>query len=113
MSCVHCSATICGFNKSSYCSKKNLSVEGMFSKSKVGTFCQSFQNPNNSDLLKSEMAKDMLDDLGSEKEKIQIKCSANYCTFNSQDYCIAKEIKIGNQSAKYRSETQCDSFKAK
>ena len=53
-----------------------------------------------------EIAREMTAD-----NNVQVSCSANYCQYNKDNYCEAREIKIGNEDAKYRSETQCDSFK--
>ena len=44
---------------------------------------------------------------------VKVKCSANYCIHNENSECIAKEITVGNENANYRSETECDSFKAR
>lgn len=109
MTKVSCNATTCGYNEDKACCKKRIDVEGLFAKSKIGTFCQSFKNPHSSDILMSEMAREMLE----EPEAIKVECSANYCTFNENNLCQAKSITVGNENAKYRSETQCDSFKAR
>ena len=63
----------------------------------------------NSDILVSEMAKEM----SPEASPVKVKCSANYCIHNENSECIAKEITVGNENANYRSETECDSFKAR
>ncbi|MDE6408399.1 MAG: DUF1540 domain-containing protein, partial [Anaeroplasmataceae bacterium] len=42
-----------------------------------------------------------------------VLCSANYCVYNENNECYAKDISIGNENASYRSETECDSFKAR
>lgn len=105
---INCKALNCGFNKCSLCSKKNVKIEGLFSRSKLGTFCQSFRNPIDNQEFKEEMALDMLEDMALEPK---IGCSANYCLYNKDNSCMAKTITIGANDAKYRSETQCDSFK--
>lgn len=109
MTKVSCNANICGYNENCSCCKKQIDVEGLFAKSKIGTFCQSFKNPHNSDVLMSEMAREMY----PTAEAIKVSCSANYCTYNENNCCTAENIEIGNQNAKYRSETQCDSFKSR
>ena len=106
MVCVNCSAKTCGYNEKSHCSKNNIDIEGLFAKSKIRTFCQSFKNPHDNENLMKEMAKEMTADTS-----IYVSCSANYCAYNKDNYCEAKIINIGNENAKYRSETQCDSFK--
>ncbi len=106
MTRVSCNAKTCGYNDCSQCNKKNIDVEGLFAKSKIGTFCQSFKNPHDSQAVMKEMANEMTLD-----SNIHVSCSANYCLHNKDNYCEAKEIKIGTEEAKYRSETQCDSFK--
>lgn len=108
MTKVKCNAKTCGYNSSCDCTKRFIDVEGLFAKSKIGTFCQSFKNPHNNEGLKQEMAKEMSCD-----STIKVSCSANYCVFNQDDYCHKDEITIGNENAQYRSETQCDSFKLK
>ena len=110
MSNIKCSAHHCGFNKNNECQKKHIKVEGLFSRSKLGTFCQSFRNPVDTSLFEEEMATEMLND---NNDKIKIGCSANYCIYNKDNYCYAKSIKIGQENAKYRSETQCDTFELK
>ena len=108
MTKVGCKARSCGYNNNEECNKMNkIDVEGLFAKSKIGTFCQSFKNPLDSDILKAEIAKDM----DVNENEINIKCSANYCKYNNENYCTKDEITIGNTNAMYRSETQCDSFK--
>lgn len=107
MTKVSCNATSCGYNEGKKCLKKHIDVEGLFAKSKIGTFCQSFKNPHNSEVLMQEIAKEMC----SDAESIKVECTANYCAYNENNLCIAKNILIGNENAKYRSETQCDSFK--
>lgn len=111
MSNVKCNACNCGFNKNNECQKKTIKVEGLFSRSKLGTFCQSFRNPVDCSLFNEEMAEEMLNN--DENAKIKIGCSANYCVYNKDNYCQARQIKIGTENAKYRSETQCDSFELK
>lgn len=108
MTHIKCSAKNCGYNKECYCNKQNVKVEGLFSRSKLGTFCQSFRNPIDSSEFKEEMASEMCED---GELKTNIGCSANYCEFNKENYCQAREINVGSKNAKYRSETQCDSFK--
>lgn len=108
MTKVACNAKSCSYNDCRFCNKKTIDVEGLFAKSKIGTFCQSFTNPQNSAKLMSEIASELSND-----NVVKVSCSANYCEYNKGDYCEAKEITIGNESAKYRSETQCDSFKLK
>lgn len=109
MTNISCNATTCGYNEGKKCAKKYVFIEGLFAKSKIGTFCQSFKNPHGSDILSAEMAKEMY----LNPEAVKVECSANYCRYNDNNYCIAKDIKIGCENARYRSETQCDSFKTK
>ena len=109
MTNVNCNVKMCGYNENSKCAKKHINVEGLFAKSKIGTFCQSFKNPHNSDVLISEMAKEM----SAEPTSLKVLCSANYCIHNENNECVAKDISIGNANASYRSETECDSFKAR
>ena len=80
---------MCGYNENCKCAKKHINVEGLFAKSKIGTFCQSFKNT------------------------VKVMCSANYCVHNENNECVAKEITVGNENASYRSETECDSFKSR
>mgnify|MGYP004623455753 CR=1 FL=1 len=108
MTKVNCSAKTCGYNDCSLCNKKNIDIEGLFAKSKIGTFCQSFKNPHDSNILLKEIASEMTTENNT---KISVSCSANYCKYNKENYCNKDEIAIGNDNAKYRSETTCDSFK--
>lgn len=111
MSYINCNAKNCGYNKNNQCNKRFVKVEGLFSRSKLGTFCQSFRNPVDSSLFKEEMASEMLGE--TEEKKTQVGCSANYCLYNKDNYCQAREITVGNKNAKYRSETECESFELK
>ncbi|MDE5856173.1 MAG: DUF1540 domain-containing protein, partial [Anaeroplasmataceae bacterium] len=72
MTNVNCNVKMCGYNENSKCAKKHINVEGLFAKSKIGTFCQSFKNPHNSDVLISEMAKEM----SAEPTSLKVLCSA-------------------------------------
>lgn len=105
MTNVDCNAKTCGYNENNTCKKKQIDVEGLFAKSKIGTFCQSFINPNSNKDVKQEIANEM--SVGS---TTSVSCSANYCKYNEENFCKARDITIGNQNAQYRSETQCDSF---
>ena len=109
MSEIKCSALKCGYNENNTCHKKNIKVEGLFSRSKLGTFCQSFRNPIDETLFKEEMA----DEMSLDEHKVKIGCTANYCIYNKDNYCKASKITVGQKNAKYRSETQCDSFELK
>ncbi len=109
MAKIHCNASNCGFNQDNTCHKKSVKVEGLFSRSKLGTFCQSFRNPIDDSLFKEEMA----DEIIPQDNIVRIGCSATYCIYNKDNYCKASHIEIGGKSAKYRSETQCDSFDLK
>lgn len=109
MTNINCNAKKCGYNENSKCAKRNIDVEGLFAKSKIGTFCQSFKNPHNSDILVSEMAKEM----SAEPASVKVKCTANYCIYNEENACVAREITVGVDNASYRSETECESFKVR
>ena len=80
---VDCNARTCGYNENSKCNKKNIDVEGLFAKSKIGTFCQSFKNPHNTETLMKELASEMT----AGDNVIQVSCSANYCVYNKDNYC--------------------------
>ena len=45
--------------------------------------------------------------------KTEVSCSANYCYYNKNNKCSAEKIKVGMEEARFRSETECDSFKLK
>lgn len=109
MSEIKCSALKCGYNENNTCHKKNIKVEGLFSRSKLGTFCQSFRNPIDETLFKEEIA----DEMSLDEHKVKTGCTANYCIYNKDNYCKASKITVGQKNAKYRSETQCDSFELK
>lgn len=112
MTKINCKACNCGYNENSYCKKKKVNVEGIFAKSKIGTFCESFLNPNRDSKVYTEMAKEMFD-TNSPVTETKIMCSANYCRHNTENVCHAKEIQVGSAGSKYRSETECDSFSLK
>ena len=48
MTNVNCNVKNCGYNENAKYAKKHIDVEGLFAKSKIGTFCQSFKNPTKS-----------------------------------------------------------------
>lgn len=110
MSEIKCSAQACGYNKNRICNKKRIKVEGLFSRSKLGTFCQSFKNTMTEHVTKEEIAQDMFDSIIDEPIDVIISCSANYCVHNKNAKCYATDIKVTGSNAKYRSETECDSF---
>lgn len=111
MSEIKCNATACGFNKERYCNKKMIKMEGLFSRSKMGTFCQSFKNTMLDNITREELASDMHSTIVDDKMDVSISCSANYCVHNKNDKCQSKEVHVLGSNAKYRSETECDSFK--
>ncbi len=111
---INCSATNCAYNKQATCYKSKVNVEGLFTRSKLGTFCESFKSPKEKALFEYELGNDMTDDTTLPLDtKTTIVCSANYCYFNKNNKCNAKNIKVGTHNAKYRSETECDSFQLK
>lgn len=111
MSQINCNASHCCFNQELKCAKKNVKVEGLFSRSKLGTFCQSFKNPLNAKIIQEEFANEIIDT--DKQEAPKVSCTANYCAYNENSLCKARAITIGNVKAKYRSETECDSFTLK
>lgn len=108
MSKICCHASNCGYNENNRCEKKKINIEGVFAKSKLGTFCESFSNPNIEAKAYMEMAKEMFDN--DDQKENKINCSASYCKYNDNDCCSKKEIQVEGISSKYRSETSCDSF---
>lgn len=114
MTNISCSAKNCAYNRDSTCYKGRINVEGLFSRSKLGTFCESFKSPKERALFEFELGSDMQDEnLEPVETKTQIGCSANYCYFNKNNRCTAQHIKVGNANARFRSETECDSFRLK
>ncbi len=110
---INCNATNCAYNKQCTCFKNKVNVEGLFTRSKLGTFCESFKSPKEKALFEYELGNDMIDSALPEDAHTNISCSANYCYFNKNNKCVAKNIKVGTQNARYRSETECDSFQLK
>ena len=114
MTNISCTATNCAYNKNTTCYKGKINVEGLFSRSKLGTFCESFKTPKERQLFEMELGSDMQsDNLEPFETKTAISCSANYCVFNKANKCVAESIKVGMEGARFRSETECDSFKLK
>lgn len=108
---IRCMATNCGFNQDKSCQKKNVKVEGVFSRSKLGTFCQSFKNPLHTINFETEYANEInpIKDLN----KPYLMCNANYCKYNENLSCKAEVVNISKENAKYRSETECETFTLK
>jgi hypothetical protein len=114
MTNISCSAKNCAYNKNMACYKGRINVEGLFSRSKLGTFCESFKTPRERQLFEMELGSDMQSDsLEAFETKTDVTCSANYCVFNKNNKCSAQSIKVGMEEARFRSETECDSFKLK
>ena len=97
---VKCSATKCIFNNNQECFNKNITIQGLFSNCKLGTFCESY--------IRKEESTDKL-----EKRLSRVSCNANLCKHLKNGYCICKELTIWGDNANYRSETQCNSFELK
>lgn len=108
MTNINCKAEKCGFNSCGKCLKKEIDVEGLYAKSKVGTFCQSYKNIEYNPVKEMEIANEFTDDILH-----KVSCSANYCVFYNEGSCDNKEINIGKETSLYRSETECDSFTLK
>ena len=114
MTNITCTAINCSYNRSSTCYKGQINVEGLFSRSKLGTFCETFKTPKERQMFEMEFGTDMHSDEAEPFEvKTNISCSANYCVFNKGNKCQAETIKVGSEGARYRSETECDSFRLK
>ena len=109
MTNINCEACKCGYNSSGKCLKEEIDVEGLFAKSKVGTFCQSYKNLQNNPIKEMEIARELADD----DLPHRVNCSANYCSFYNDGCCQNREISIGKEDSLYRSETECDSFHLK
>lgn len=107
MTKVECNARSCGYNDCNLCKKRDIDIEGLFARNKIGTFCESFKNPKATNLLKYEFAKEMNLD-----SRVNVSCSANNCIYNKMGNCSKDTILIGKTNAVYRSETECDSFKS-
>lgn len=97
MSNIKCNVIACSFNHNSSCLKKEITVEGLYSKSTIGTFCLNFKKSN---------FKIILDNV----KEAQISCNSNYCKYNKDDKCTKKDVIIDGSNAEYRSETKCSSF---
>lgn len=114
MTNISCSAQNCAYNNCSTCYKNKVNVEGLFSRSKLGTFCESFKTPKEKQIYEQELGSDLMDlELEPFEVKTEIKCSANYCYYNKNNKCSAECINVGTEGARFRSETECDSFKLK
>lgn len=111
---IKCCANNCAYNKRNTCFKGKVNVEGLFTRSKLGTFCESFKTPKEQAMFEFELGSEMLEDTTlSENVKTSVICSANYCYFNKNNRCNANNISVGTSNARYRSETECDSFQLK
>ena len=86
MTNISCSAKNCAYNKNMACYKGRINVEGLFSRSKLGTFCESFKTPRERQLFEAELGSDMQSDsLEAFETKTDVTCSANYCVFNKNN----------------------------
>ena len=114
MTNVGCDAKNCAYNQNNTCYKGKINVEGLFSRSKLGTFCESFKTPKERQLYETELGSDMQNSLLEAYEtKTDVRCSANYCFYNQNNRCVSDHIRVGGETARFRSETECNSFKLK
>lgn len=114
MTNVSCSACNCAYNKNDCCYKSKINVEGLFSRSKLGTFCETFKTPKERRIYEMELGSDMQStNLEPYEIKTDVMCSANYCVHNKNNRCVNSTINVGPKAARYRSETECASFKLK
>lgn len=114
MTNIACTAKNCAYNRDTTCYKGKINVEGLFSRSKLGTFCESFKTPKERQLFEMELGSDMQSEsLEPFETRTEVKCSANYCVYNKNYKCQAEKINVGMEGARFRSETECDSFTLK
>ena len=114
MSNISCNATNCAYNKNSTCYKLTVKIEGLYSRSKLGTFCDSFEMPNEKKLIDGfYTAKMQNENLESFDTKIKVLCSSEHCMYKVNNHCTAEHINVGMPDAIFPSDTQCDSFKLK
>jgi hypothetical protein len=112
MSNISCSASNCAYNKNNTCSKLKVEIEGMFSRSRLGTFCQSFSTPKEIQLSGIDFESKIQNEK-TESYNIIVSCTSNKCLYYKDGFCSAEIIEVGMPEARFRSETQCDSFKLK
>ena len=74
MTNISCSAKNCAYNKNMACYKGRINVEGLFSRSKLGTFCESFKTPRERQLFEAELGSDMQSDLRHRSESAAVCC---------------------------------------
>ena len=112
MSNISCSATNCAYNKNNTCSKLKVEIEGMLSRSKLGTFCQSFSTSKEIQLSAIDFEAKSQNEK-KESNEIIVSCTSNKCLYYENGFCCAETIQVGFPEARFSSETQCDSFKLK
>ena len=114
MSNVSCKVAKCIYNRNSTCYKNNINIEGLFTRSRLGTFCESFRTPKEQISYRIELNSEMQSEsIAPLETDTKIKCSSNYCCYNTDGICTAEKIIVVDEHARFRSETQCDSFKLK
>ncbi len=105
---IKCKCKNCYYNKKEQgaCFSPKIYVEGLYSKSRLGTFCSSFKTPKESEMSCCNLNI-------REETKTTVNCSANYCKWYKQTKCTKDALEISDETARYRSETQCESFELK
>ena len=76
---IKCSPKKCAFCNQGVCVNRNIKIEGLFARSKKGTFCLSFKNEDDLNSI--------IPSISSNDNKL-IRCDANYCKHNKRKRCI-------------------------
>lgn len=97
---ISCSVTNCYYNERQGCTAPNLKVDGKKAFESRSTCCDTFveQKPG----VKSSV--------GDPFKDTDIKCDANKCVYNKQQYCKASNILVNGKNAQVPEETCCSTF---
>ena len=101
MTKISCSAHTCVHNTDSCCCLSNVQVGGREAKKSCDTCCDSFYE------RKGEMT--------NVKESIcsnsDIRCAAEKCIYNDNEFCTATQIDVAGMGACDCNQTECETFR--
>lgn len=105
MPVLSCMATTCIYNKDELCSRGDIEISGTNAQYADETACRSFRDSEGGSIKSSCTS------TGCGCSKIDIKCEAEKCVYNSDLRCTAGQVNIDGACASHYEETECETFK--
>ncbi len=106
MTKLTCNVTSCASNCDNCCCQPAIKVQGKGACQCCETECQSFQKKGSGEVSNNTQ-------FSHANPECEVKCTANHCVFNDMGGCTASHISIMGNGAEKRSETNCESFRAR